>query len=90
MTGPTGVVQPGDIADRIRSEQGVADLRGLAPRRRAQQIIDRCAHPTTAMPSGITSIGLQAPHLASTRHTCSPKRLSWHTRYIGQGTMRCG
>ena len=29
----------------IVTEQGVADLRGLPPRRRAQQIISRCAHP---------------------------------------------
>jgi len=28
-------------------EWGVADLRGLAPRRRAQKIIDNCAHPIT-------------------------------------------
>ena len=29
----------------IVTEQGLADLRGLAPRRRAQCIIDHCAHP---------------------------------------------
>ena len=29
----------------IVTEQGLADLRGLAPRRRAQQIINTCAHP---------------------------------------------
>ena len=29
----------------IVTEQGLADLRGLPPRRRAQQIIDHCAHP---------------------------------------------
>ena len=27
------------------TEQGLADLRGLPPRRRAQRIIDHCAHP---------------------------------------------
>jgi acyl-CoA hydrolase len=27
------------------TEQGIADLRGLPPRRRARQIIDHCAHP---------------------------------------------
>lgn len=27
------------------TEQGVADLRGLSPRRRAELVIDRCAHP---------------------------------------------
>ena len=29
----------------IVTEQGLADLRGLPPRRRAQHIIDHCAHP---------------------------------------------
>lgn len=29
----------------IITEYGVADLRGLAPRRRPQVIIDNCAHP---------------------------------------------
>jgi succinyl-CoA:acetate CoA-transferase len=29
----------------IVTEQGLADLRGLPPRRRAQKIIDHCAHP---------------------------------------------
>ena len=31
--------------DVLVTEQGLADLRGLAPRQRAQKIIDKCAHP---------------------------------------------
>jgi acetyl-CoA hydrolase len=31
--------------DILVTEQGLADLRGLAPRQRAQRIIDNCAHP---------------------------------------------
>jgi len=31
--------------DILVTEQGLADLRGLAPKERAQCIIDRCAHP---------------------------------------------
>lgn len=31
--------------DVIVTEQGLADLRGLAPRERAVEIIDKCAHP---------------------------------------------
>lgn len=31
--------------DVIVTEQGLADLRGLCPRDRAQHIIDRCVHP---------------------------------------------
>jgi acetyl-CoA hydrolase len=31
--------------DVLVTEQGLADLRGLAPRQRAQRVIDNCAHP---------------------------------------------
>ncbi len=31
--------------DVLVTEQGLADLRGLAPRQRAQRVIDKCAHP---------------------------------------------
>jgi len=31
--------------DVLVTEQGLADLRGLCPRDRAQEIIDKCAHP---------------------------------------------
>jgi succinyl-CoA:acetate CoA-transferase len=72
----------------IITEQGVADLRGLPPRRRAQKIIDNCAHPDfraalqdyfdRAM-SGQS--GKHTPHLLD-------EALSWHVRYLQQGTMR--
>jgi succinyl-CoA:acetate CoA-transferase len=29
----------------IVTEQGLADLRGLAPRQRARLVIEKCAHP---------------------------------------------
>ncbi len=70
------------------TEQGVADLRGLPPRRRAQQIIDHCAHPDyrpelqdyldRAIAKGP---GQHTPHLLG-------EALSWHTRYLAEGTMR--
>ena len=72
----------------IVTEQGLADLRGLAPRRRAQQIIDHCAHPDyrpalqdyldRATASGS---GKHTPHLLD-------EALSWHVRYLQEGTMR--
>ena len=72
----------------IVTEQGLADLRGLAPRRRAQQIIDHCAHPDyrpalqdyldRATASGS---GKHTPHLLD-------EALSWHVRYLQAGTMR--
>ena len=74
----------------VVTEQGLADLRGLAPRRRAQQIIDRCAHPDyrDALQDYFdralaTAPGKHTPHLLA-------EALSWHTRYLGQGTMRPG
>jgi succinyl-CoA:acetate CoA-transferase len=74
--------------DVIVTEQGLADLRGLPPRRRAQQIIDHCAHPDyrpalqdyldRATASGP---GKHTPHLLD-------EALSWHVRYLREGTMR--
>jgi menaquinone-dependent protoporphyrinogen IX oxidase len=72
------------------TEQGVAGLRGLPPRRRAQQVINRCAHPdyrpalqdyldrTTA-----TGPGKHTPHLLG-------EALSWHVRCLHEGTMGLG
>jgi len=72
----------------IITEQGVADLRGLPPRRRAQQVIDHCAHPDfrPALQDYLdrataTGPGKHTPHLLS-------EALSWHVRYLGQGTMQ--
>jgi succinyl-CoA:acetate CoA-transferase len=72
----------------IVTEQGLADLRGLPPRRRAQQIIDHCAHPDyrPALQDYLdrataTGPGRHTPHLLS-------EALSWHVRYLQQGTMQ--
>ncbi len=72
----------------IITEQGVADLRGLAPRRRAQKIIDQCAHPDYRpmlqdyfdRASASTS-GKHTPHLLE-------ESLSWHARFLRDGTMQ--
>jgi acyl-CoA hydrolase len=42
----------------IITEQGLTDLRGLPPRRRAQEIIDQCAHPDYR-PAHWTGLGRQ-------------------------------
>jgi succinyl-CoA:acetate CoA-transferase len=72
----------------IITEQGIADLRGLPPRRRAQQIIDHCAHPgyRPALQDYLdrataTGPGKHTPHLLD-------EALSWHVRYLHDGTMR--
>jgi len=71
----------------IVTEQGLADLRGLAPRRRARLLIDNCAHPDyrpllddyfDRALSG--AFGLHTPHLLD-------EALSWHERYVRTGSM---
>jgi succinyl-CoA:acetate CoA-transferase len=72
----------------IVSEQGLADLRGLSPKQRAEVIIGNCAHPDyrpaladyfrRAM---VGSYGQHAPALMG-------EALSWHQRFIETGSMR--
>lgn len=72
----------------IVTEQGLADLRGLAPKQRARLIIDTCAHPDFRPMladyferAQRTSYGGHAPSLLG-------EALSWHQRFIDTGTMR--
>jgi succinyl-CoA:acetate CoA-transferase len=72
----------------IVTEQGLADLRGLPPRRRAQKIIDNCAHPDYRPElqdyfdrAVATSVGKHTPHLLT-------EALAWHSRYLDSGSMR--
>src|SRR4051812_25114730 len=71
----------------VVTEQGLADLRGLAPRKRARLLIDNCAHPDyrplledyfDRALSG--AYGLHTPHLLE-------EALSWHARYVRTGSM---
>jgi succinyl-CoA:acetate CoA-transferase len=71
----------------IVTEQGVADLRGLAPRHRAQRIIDHCAHPDYREAlldyfgrALADAPGKHTPHLLD-------EALSWHTHFLRHGTM---
>lgn len=72
----------------IITEHGLADLRGLAPRRRAHKIINTCAHPAyRPMLQDYferalrVANGLHTPHDLATAH-------SWHRRFLSEGTMR--
>ena len=74
----------------IVTERGLADLRGLPPRRRAQQIITACAHPDYQAElqdyldrATSKSRGKHTPHLLD-------EALSWHARYLRDGSMREG
>jgi succinyl-CoA:acetate CoA-transferase len=74
--------------DVLITEQGLADLRGLAPRKRAQVIIENCAHPDYKEPlreyvklAEVKANGRHTPHdLASA--------LSWHVNFLSSGTMK--
>ncbi|MFC4001216.1 acetyl-CoA hydrolase/transferase family protein [Prauserella oleivorans] len=76
--------------DVIVTEQGLADLRGLPPRARARKIIETCAHPDfrPALRDYVeraahASYGGHTPHLLD-------EALSWHQRYVREGSMRAG
>lgn len=69
------------------TEQGLADLRGLAPKQRARLIIERCAHPAFRPMlqdyfdrACRSAYGLHSPSLPG-------EALSWHQRFIDTGSM---
>ncbi len=72
--------------DLIVTEQGLADLRGLAPRERARVVIENCAHPMYKdalldYSREALKRGGHTPHLLE-------EALAWHVRYAQQGTMQ--
>jgi succinyl-CoA:acetate CoA-transferase len=72
--------------DVIVTEQGYADLRGLAPRERVGLIIENCAHPMYREQlrdyyREALGRGGQTPHVLE-------KAFSWHTNLAQHGTMR--
>lgn len=71
--------------DVIVTENGFADLRGLAPRERPFKIIENCVHPMykeQLMDYYMEALakGGQTPHILE-------KALSWHINYEKTGTM---
>lgn len=74
--------------DIIVTEQGLADLRGLAPKKRAREIIEKCAHPD--FKPMLLDYFERAD--AATKHAQTPhiikEALSWHERFIETGTMK--
>ena len=72
--------------DVLVTEQGLADLRGLAPRERAVQIIENCAHPDykdelRSYFERACARGGHTPHVLE-------EALSWHVRFGETGTMK--
>ena len=71
--------------DILVTENGLADLRGLAPRERARKIIDLCAHPDYRDELNdyferACQHGGQTPHLIE-------EALSWHATFEETGNM---
>jgi len=72
----------------IITEQGLADLRGLPPAKRAKVVIDNCAHPDyKAQLEEYVAQAAKATNSAHTPHDLN-KALSWHARFLETGTMK--
>ena len=71
----------------IVTEQGLADLRGLSPKQRAQVIINKCAHPDYRDQLQDYFDRARANGPAHTPHILN-EALSWHQRFVETGDMR--
>ena len=74
--------------DIIITEQGVADLRGKAPRERALEIINKCSHPDyKPILLDYYNRAFEATKKQHTPHLLN-EALSFHTRFLETGDMR--
>lgn len=74
--------------DIIITEQGVADLRGLAPRERALEVINNCSHPDyRPMLLDYFNRATEQTKKAHTPHILE-EALSFHERFLETGTMK--
>lgn len=66
----------------IVTEQGLADLRGLSPKQRAEQVINHCAHPDFR--PALREYFHHAIEMSPGKHTphLLEEALSWHIRYL--------
>ncbi|MTJ84300.1 MAG: acetyl-CoA hydrolase/transferase family protein [Telmatospirillum sp.] len=80
------VDHPEHDVDLLVTEQGLADLRGLAPRERAKVVIENCVHPTfrDAMRDYYKEAVKRGGH---TPHVLE-KAFSWHIAFRETGDMR--
>lgn len=72
----------------VVTEYGLADLRGLSPKQRAEQIINKCSHPDYRPMlqdyyerAKKTAVGQHSPCILE-------EALSWHARFAQNGTMK--
>ena len=70
------------------TEQGLADLRGLAPKARAKLVIEKCAHPS--FKDQLTDYYERALRESPGKHTphILTEALSWHQRFEETGSMK--
>ncbi|HLT43910.1 MAG TPA: acetyl-CoA hydrolase/transferase C-terminal domain-containing protein, partial [Luteimonas sp.] len=70
------------------TDQGLADLRGLSPKQRAERIIAHCAHPDYR--PQLQDYFERASRDGFARHTphLLGEALSWHRRFVETGSMR--
>lgn len=74
--------------DVFVTERGIADVRGLSPKQRAQVIINKCAHPTyQPMLQDYFDRACKATGNAHTPHIME-EALSWHARFLQTGSMK--
>ncbi|TGN20731.1 succinate CoA transferase [Leptospira idonii] len=72
----------------IVTEQGLADLRGCPPKKRAELIIEKCAHPSYR--DRLRSYYETAKQVSKGKHTPHhlEEALSWHVRFLKTGSMK--
>lgn len=71
----------------VVTEQGLADLRGTAPRERARLIIEKCAHPDY---KDMLRDYLERAEKGKFKHQphIMGEALSWHARFLETGSMK--
>ncbi len=69
------------------TEQGLADVRGLSPKERAELIIEKCAHPDYKEALYEYLREAEEGKFKHEPHNMG-KALSWHDKFLKEGTMK--
>ena len=72
----------------IVTEQGLADLRGLSPKQKAEVIIAKCAHPDYRPALADYYARARQHAYAQQSPSLLNEALSWHQRFVETGSMR--
>ena len=72
----------------VVTDQGLADLRGLSPRAKAEKIIDTCAHPDyRPLLRDYLDYGLKNAPSRHTPHVLD-RAFEFHQRFLETGSMK--